>query len=542
MRTVKPAMSRVCVLVALLTAGCAGAMHPTVDSSRHPLPDDAAIIHVLNRVTFGARAADLDRVRASGIAAYIDEQLHPERIDDAALAPRLAPLTAATIATKTFATDYYKPMMTARQELAAQQRPPSAASSTAPPPAYLRWHLLPVAAVSLPGEPRRMTVVTQPAVTPEEARFQYANQRAFDALQAEKLLRAVYSERQLEETLTDFWFNHFNVDSRKIEERPATAAYERDVIRPRVLGRFRDLLEATAKSPAMLLYLDNWLSAAPQKGTPRGLNENYARELLELHTLGVDGGYTQRDVVEVARCFTGWTMTDPHDGLGFAFKPAMHDRGEKRVLGRRIKAGGGVPGAGAPGGIADGEAVLDILARHPSTARFIATKLARRFVADAPPQRLVDRAARTFRRTDGDLREVMRTILISPEFFDAAARRAKVKSPFEYVVSALRATGAEVRDARPFVNTIASLGEPLYQYQPPTGYPDFARTWINTGTLVGRLNFANAVASNGLNAASADRERAEADLRRLLPDVDPPAASAPARIALLIGAPAFQRR
>ncbi|HYM23505.1 MAG TPA: DUF1800 domain-containing protein [Vicinamibacterales bacterium] len=529
------------LLAVVVSSGCATALHSVHPLSARP-PDDADVVHVLNRMTFGARAADVDRVRAMGIASYIDEQLHPERIPDAAVASRLAAAESATIPPRSFAVDYYKPMVAARQEIAAQER----AGPVSVRPAYLRWRLLPIAAVSLPGGPRPPAIVQQPAVTPEEARFQYANQRAFEALQADKLLRAVYSERQLEEELTDFWFNHFNVDARKIEERPVTAAYERDVIRPHVLGRFRDLLEATAKSPAMLFYLDNWLSAAsgtevgsPGKRPPspasRGLNENYGRELLELHTLGVDGGYTQRDVVDVARCFTGWTMTDPHDGLGFAFKPGMHDKAAKRVLGHRIKAGGGM---------GDGEAVLDILARHPSTARLIATKLVRRFVSDEPPQPLVDRAARTFRRTGGDLREVMRTILTSPEFFAADARRAKVKAPFEYVASALRATGSDVRDPRPFVNTIASLGEPLYQQQPPTGYPDFARTWINTGTLVARLNFAQAFAGNGLNASSSDRNRAEADLRRLLPDVEQadPSLPAPRRIALLLGSPAFQRR
>ena len=534
----RPTLSRLSLLlVCSLSTACAGTRHPAGSPSART-PSDADIVHLLNRVTFGARVADLDRVRGIGISAYLDEQLHPARIDDAAIAARLAAASAATIATRTFAVDYYKPMVTARQELAAQERPGGAQAR----PSALRWRLLPIAAVSLPGGPRPMTVVPQPPVTPEEARFQYANQRAFEALQAEKLLRAVYSERQLEEVLVDFWFNHFNVDARKIEERPVTAAYEREAIRPKVLARFRDLLGATAKSPAMLFYLDNWMSAAPvapaavaaKTGPPRGLNENYGRELLELHTLGVDGGYTQRDVVEVARCFTGWTMNDPHDGLGFVFKPGMHDRGEKRVLGHRIR--------GAPGGIADGEQVLDILARHPSTARFIATKLVRRFVADDPPPRLVDRTARTFRRTDGDLAEVMRTILTSPEFRDAAARRAKIKSPFEYVVSVLRATGADIRDPRPFVNTIAALGEPLYQFQPPTGYPDSGRAWINTGTLVGRLNFANAVSANGLNAATTNRDRAEADLRRLLPDVEPAGASAQLRVALLLGSPGFQRR
>ena len=503
-------------------------MHPDAPRSGN----DADVVHVLNRVTFGARAADLDRVDSIGVAAFLDAQLHPERIDDSAVAARLTAATAATIAPRAFAVDYYKPMVAARQELAAQER----VAGAAPKPVSLRWHLLPIAAVTLPGGPRPMAIVQQPPVTPEEARFQYANQRAFEALQAEKLLRAVYSERQLEEVLVDFWFNHFNVDARKIEERPVTAAYEREVIRPHVLGRFRDLLGATAKSPAMLFYLDNWMSAAPsaaKTGPPRGLNENYGRELLELHTLGVDGGYSQRDVVEVARCFTGWTMNDPHDGLGFAFKPGMHDRGEKRVLGHKIRSGRGEE---------DGEQVLDTLARHPSTARFIASKLVRRFVADVPPPRLVDRASKTFRKTDGDLREVMRTILASPELRDRSVRRAKVKSPFEYVVSVLRATGADVRDPRPFVNTIAALGEPLYQSQPPTGYPDSGRAWINTGTLVARLNFANALAANGLNAASTDRDRAETELRRLLPDVEPAAPSAQVRLALLLGSPAFQLR
>jgi uncharacterized protein (DUF1800 family) len=298
-----------------------------------------------------------------------------------------------------------------------------------------------------------------------------------------------------------------------------------------VLGRFRDLLEATARSSAMLFYLDNWLSAAPAPRTTRGVNENYGRELMELHTLGVDGGYTQRDVVDVARCFTGWSMANPHDGLGFVFKASMHDRGAKRVLGHTIKAGGGIE---------DGEEVLEILARHPSTARFIATKLVRRFVADDPPKALVDRAAATFRRTDGDVRAVMRIILTSREFRAPGARGAKVKTPFEYVASALRATDASLTNPRPFVGTIAAMGEPLYQCQPPTGYADRAAAWMNTGTLIARLNFAQALATNGLNAATVDVPHAVSVLERFL---TAPAASAPAmRTALLIGSPEFQRR
>ena len=465
--------------------------------------DRDTVVHLLNRVTFGARAEDVDRVERVGVERYIDEQLRPELLADDAVEARVRDLRAVAITPRAFALEYYQPMVVARREFTEAQRLTGA--SRAP---FLRWHLLPILALSLPGGDRPMTVVGQPAVTPEDARFQRMNQQVFDEMQAQKLLRAVMSERQLQEVLTDFWFNHFNIDARKIEERPVTAAYERDVIRPRVLGRFRDLLEATATSPAMLFYLDNWLSAAPKAKGP-GLNENYGRELLELHTLGVNGGYTQRDVVEVARCFTGWSMANPHDGMGFAFKPQMHDRGEKRVLGHRIKRGGGID---------DGEAVLDLLARHPSTARFIATKLVRRFVSDVPPPRLADEAARTFRRSNGDLREVMRTILISPEFYAPAARRAKMKSPLEFVASALRASDATIRNPRPFVSTIANLGEPLYQSQPPTGYLDRGDVWLNTGALVDRMNFAFQFASFGLNAATIDRPSAEASLRRLLPD------------------------
>jgi uncharacterized protein (DUF1800 family) len=335
-------------------------------------------------------------------------------------------------------------------------------------------------------------------------------------LSEQKILRAVYSERQLQEVLTDFWFNHFNVDARKGQTRFMLTEYERDAIRPHVLGRFRDLLEATAKSPAMLFYLDNWMSADPngphvdqqlrprrpgrrgmpappmpgpaaQQGMRRGLNENYGRELMELHTLGVDGGYTQKDVTEVARAFTGWTIQNPRLGGGYVFDRRIHDPGRKVVLGHEIKAGGGE---------SDGERVLDILAAHPSTARFIATKLARRFVSDTPPQALVDRLAATFRETDGDLRAVMRTLFASPEFFAPEAYRAKVKTPFEFVVSAVRATGTDFPGAMPLVRAVQQLGMPLYMCQPPTGYKDTADAWVNTGALVNRMNFALQLAGN----------------------------------------------
>jgi uncharacterized protein (DUF1800 family) len=551
-----PAISRACLVVlACGMVACAGHAAPTLAPSRDA-PDERTLLHVLNRTSFGPRPGDLERLRSMGLAEYLDEQLHPERLPDDDLEARLAAMPALAVTPLTFATVYYAPMAAARQEFINTQRP-----SAGTRPAVLRGHLLPIAAMTLPSGERPVAVLQQPPLTTDEVVFQRKNQEAFEALQAQKLLRAVYSERQLQEVLTDFWFNHFNVDASKIEERPVVIEYERTAIRPHVLGRFRELLGATAQSPAMLFYLDNWLSTAPPPASParsraapprpsptpgRGLNENYARELLELHTLGVDGGYTQKDVVEVARCFTGWTMRNPHDGRGFVFDDTKHDHGEKRVLGHRIRKGRGIE---------DGLEVLDILARHPSTARFIATKLTRRFVADDPPPALVDRVATTFRKTDGDVEAVMRAILTSPEFLAPQAYRAKVKSPFEYVASALRATSARVATPRAFVTTIGSLGEPLYQCQPPTGYGDRAGVWINTGTLIGRLNFAVALATNGLGAASVDAPQTVDDVSRLttalLADdlseagrtaVESPRAPMRSRLGFLLGSPEFQRR
>jgi uncharacterized protein (DUF1800 family) len=522
-----------------VATACAGHAPPALSISTVRTTDTQTLLHVLNRTSFGPKPGDLERLQATGLAAYLDEQLHPERLPDLAVQAKLAALPALAVDPRAFATAYFFPMVAARQEFTNTQKPTGATTL-----AVLRGHLLPVIAMTLPNGERPIAVLQQPPLTTDEVIFQRQNQAVFEALQAQKLLRAVYSERQLQEVLTDFWFNHFNVDASKIEDRPVVVEYERAAIRPYVLGRFRDLLGATAESPAMLFYLDNWMSAAPARG--RGLNENYGRELLELHTLGVEGGYTQTDVVEVARCFTGWTMRNPRDGLGFLFDDAKHDRGEKRVLGHRIKAGRRME---------DGNEVLDILARHPSTARFIATKLVRRFVSDTPPPTLVNRVARVFRRTDGDLREVMRAILTSPEFLAASAHRAKVKSPLEYVASALRATGAQIANVRAFVGVIASLGEPLYQCQPPTGYGDRAAVWMNTGTLVARLNFALAVATTGLNAAVANPPGANTDVARLagalladdLSDatraaIESPRATVPARLGLLLGSPEFQRR
>jgi len=353
-----------------------------------------------------------------------------------------------------------------------------------------------------------------------------------------RILRAVYSERQLQEVMVDFWTNHFNVFAGKGADRWLLISYDRDTIRPHTMGKFSELLRATAESPAMLFYLDNFQSvdpnAQPQQLRPgggrplaqllrmsnnpqdqrpqqqqqrRGINENYARELMELHTLGVDGGYTQKDVQEVARCFTGWTIIAPR-GAGaaaqavmngpaadmlrrkagsFIFRPGVHDNGEKIVLGHKIPAGGGVK---------DGLMVLDILAHHPATAKFIATKLVRHFVSDNPPASLVDQVAETFLKTDGDIREMLRTIFVSPEFNSPEAYRAKIKRPFELAVSAARTLGADTNGGPQFHQWIARMGQPLYGYQTPNGYSDSAEDWVNTGALLERMNFALALVSN----------------------------------------------
>jgi uncharacterized protein (DUF1800 family) len=423
----------------------------------------------------------MEAVKAMGLQVYIDHQLHPERIADTGLAARLAGLTTLTMSSRQIASQFEQPLLEARRDKKQDQAAAAPGAAQQPIPG--------------PAQQRANAVLVE--------------------LSEQKMLRAIYSERQLQEVLTDFWFNHFNVDARKGPARFMLTEYERETIRPHVLGRFRDLLEATAKSPAMLFYLDNWMSAdphgphpAPQaarfgrgrggqtifmpplarlqaqgKNAPKGLNENYGRELLELHTLGVDGGYTQKDVTEVARAFTGWTIETPRLGGGFRFEPRLHDEGQKIVLGHTISAGGQH----------DGDEVLDILARHPSTAHFISMELVRRFVSDTPPPALVDRAAARFRETDGDLREVMRTILTSPEFLSPDARSTKVKTPFEFLVSAMRATATDVADdkaAVALVRTMQQLGMPLYMCQPPTGYKDTADAWINTGALVARMNVA----------------------------------------------------
>lgn len=336
-----------------------------------------------------------------------------------------------------------------------------------------------------------------------------------------KLLRAIYSERQLEEVMTDFWINHFNVFINKGPVRLYLANYERDVIRPHALGKFEDLLVATAKSPAMLFYLDNWLSIGPDSmqalGVPArpgrygpyrfprpnpnarrkqsaGLNENYGRELLELHTLSVNGGYSQRDVTEVAKVFTGWTIEKPNDGGSFQFEPRRHEPGPKFVLGHHIK----------PKGEGEGREVLHMLATSPQTAHFISLKLAQRFVSDDPPPALVDRMAKTFEKKKGDIREVLSTMFHSPEFWAADTYRAKMKTPLEFVASAVRATGADVQDPMPLARQLNNMGMPLYGAQPPTGYSMKAETWVNSSALLNRMNFALNLTSGKMRGVKVD--------------------------------------
>jgi len=452
--------------------------------------DIETIAHVLNRLGYGPRPGDVERVRALGLEAYIDQQLHPERIADTALAERLASMPTLAMTTRALAEELFVPADQLRRRQQQVQRQAQAADP---------------AMVTAGAEPAR----GRAQLTPEERQIQQGAQRVTAELMQAKMLRAVMSERQLEEVLVDFWFNHFNVFVGKGQVRYYLTEYERDAIRPHVLGNFRDMLGATAHSPAMLFYLDNFQSQAPPgsdtlgqtnlrgrlgrggarglrppaqpQRQARGLNENYARELMELHTLGVDGGYTQQDVVEVARILTGWTIDRPQQGGGFTFRPQMHDAGEKKVLGQTFGKGKGED---------EGERLLDLLATHPSTAKFIAFKLAQRFVADEPPQALVDRAAKVFLDTDGDLREVTRTIVTSPEFLSEDVRGTKVKTPIEFIVSAMRATGATVSNAQPLVAAANNLGMPLYGAQPPTGYSMTADAWVNTGALLARMNLA----------------------------------------------------
>lgn len=515
------------------------------------LTGEQKVSHLLDRISFGPRPGDLERVMKMGWEKYLDEQLHPERINNDLVESKLKNLESIHLSNSELA-KYFPPPQAVREALRSRgldlpglgvnpnqapgqgQKPvePGKAGEMEDPAARGRQETAPSSSADQIRQRREaLKALAEMGFKPP--------QQVVQELQQAKLLRAVYSEKQLEEVMTDFWFNHFNVFIQKGADRILTTSYERDVIRPHVFGKFEQLLLATAESPAMLFYLDNWMSASPnlterpfrrdpqgfgrfgginlpnrgrmpvdrpidrnnrqntQQPQPpnnpglerrnRGLNENYAREIMELHTLGVDGGYTQKDVQEVARCLTGWTLRNPRAGAQFYFNPFMHDDGEKLVLGHKIPAGGGKK---------DGELVIHILATHPSTAKFISTKLARKFVADNPPQSLIERMVKSYQKSDGDIREVLRTMFNSPEFWSPENYRAKIKTPFEMTVSAVRALGAETNGGPAFHRWIAQMGEGLFLAQPPTGYPDVAEHWVNSGALLERMNFALALGSN----------------------------------------------
>lgn len=533
-------------------AGASGAGAPALSAREQA-------IHVLNRLGFGPRPGDVERVLKMGVSKYLEQQLHPETIPDAALAARLKDLPTIAMSNAELIDKFERPLRQAR-------RARKAASGEA-------------AEAGEAGQAQADEEKLRAMVPPEKR-----PRRVIEELSAARVIRAADSERQFNEVMADFWMNHFNVFAAKGLDRVLLPSFERDVVRPRMWGKFEDLLMATAKSPAMLFYLDNARSVADEEhrpllperremakqakeNAPKGINENYAREIMELHTLGVDGGYTQKDVTELARALTGWSIGGgPGQRRGeaeaeFVFRVRMHDIGAKTILGHTLPAGGGIE---------EGETMIRILAHHPSTARHIAFQLCRRLVADDPPKSLVERVAKVFLESGGDLRETVRAVVTSPEFSDPQFYRAKVKSPFEYVVSAVRAVNG-ITDGKALARQLAQMGEPLYLCQPPTGYSDRADAWINSGALIARLNFALALAGGQLpgttvqpqrllteaEAASADRsvdalarvllggglsDSTRATIRKRLTDDAPPAVPVSTIAGLILGSPEFQRQ
>jgi uncharacterized protein (DUF1800 family) len=448
------------------------------------LNEEEAILHALNKLGFGPRPGQVEQIKQTGLENWIQAQLHPENIGDPVVDARIAQFPALSLNAAQLL-DEYPP-----QDVAAKRL-----------------------GMKVEEYQKRLQDLAKKPGGMDSLPFKDQNEIVNELMDG-KMIRAMYSERQLSEQLSDFWFNHFNIFVYKDLDRWYLIPYERDAIRPHVFGKFRDLLEATAKSPAMLFYLDNASSADPHAfermklhpvhpragekfppiGGRRGLNENYGRELMELHTLGVDGGYKQEDVIEVVRAFTGWTIESPRENPTFYFDERIHDVDPKRVLGKKIKGGG----------IKDGEEVLDLLAKNKNTAQHISLQLAQHFVSDDPPPALVARMAKTFEKSKGDIRAVMTTMIYSPEFWSRTAFRAKVKTPFELVASTARALGADVDQPMQLAQWITRIGEPLYQCLPPTGYSDKAATWVSTGALLNRMNFAVALTSNKVRGAQVD--------------------------------------
>ncbi|HEY6465428.1 MAG TPA: DUF1800 domain-containing protein [Candidatus Acidoferrales bacterium] len=490
------------------------------------LTEDQAILHALNRLAYGPRPGDVDHIRQIGLEKWIDQQLHPESIDDSGLDERLQ--------------QYPTIKMSSQQLLEAYPRPNQAAKQQGETKQDYKEQMAAKRQQAVADARSQQTMgSSDPNVSNGEMQLAKIQgpQRIVAELSMAKMDRAIYSDRQLEAVMEDFWFNHFNVFAGKGDDRWLLTSYVRDTIRPHTMGKFSDLLLATAKSPAMLFFLDNWMSvdpvafqeaqrqnamrraryggifappgvalpmpgaavpqqrpAAAKQQQDRGLNENYGREVMELHTIGVDAGYTQQDVIQMADALTGWTIKEPRRDPEFFFNDRWHDQQPKVVMGHKFNYGDEK----------DGEEALKMLASDPHAAKFLSTELARHFVSDNPPPALVDRMAKTYTETGGDIRSVLHTMIYSPEFWSRDAYRAKVKTPFELVASTARALDANVTVSLPLVNWVSRMGEPLFQCQPPTGYPDKAQTWVNTGALLNRLNFALGFAEDHLAGSTVD--------------------------------------
>jgi len=494
------------------------------------LTEDEAILHAMNRLAYGPRPGDVDQVRQTGLEKWIEQQLHPESINDADLNLRLQRYPSLEMSSKRLLEEFPHPDQNAKQQGLTKEEAKQQYEDQ----------------LKAKQQEAESQIIVTGNDNLDKAQQQLAKLQGPNRIVAElsmaKVDRAVYSKRQLEAVMEDFWFNHFNVFANKGDDKWYLTAYERDTIRPHAMGKFSDLLLATSKSPAMLYFLDNYLSADPgavarqealknfrraryqgafaggsmptpgtfpgpaTSGPPaangvaapkkpdRGLNENYGREVMELHTVGVDAGYTQQDVIQMAECLTGWTIHEPRKDPQFFFDEKVHGEGKKVVMGRTFDYGGEK----------DGEEALKMLASKPATAHFISLELAHHFVSDNPPASLVERMAKSFAASGGDIRTVLRTMIYSPEFWSREAYRSKVKTPFELVASTSRALNAESTISLPLSQWVGRMGEPLYLCQPPTGYSDKAETWVNTGALLNRLNFALAFAGDKMGGATVD--------------------------------------
>ncbi len=516
-------ITALCLLTAQMPAGSPGSL-----SAR-----DSAF-HALNRLAYGARPGEADSVARVGVMRWIEQQLDPDRIPDAHLAARERE---------------FKILEYDRGDLAARYRDAQRE----------RQRMQREMADSYPLADGRGGQGVRPEARPMQEFRELGGE-----LQQLALVRAAVSERQLREVMVDFWTNHFNVFVGKGADRFLLPSYIEETIRPRALGRFEDLLIATARSPAMLFYLDNAQSVAPGSSPPgplsalrrggtgvrRGINENYARELMELHTLGVDGGYTQQDVINVARIFTGWSIERPDRGAGFVFHDWAHDQGDKIVLGQKFKRDGED----------EGIRLLKFLANQHATMHHVSAKLCARFVADEPPDGCVDAAVAAWQQTHGDIRAVLRAIFMSPDFWAPQAVRTKVKTPFEFVVSAVRAAGIEPDDTPRLAQVVARLGEPLYQQPAPTGYAETEAHWVNSGALLARMNAAMMFAKQASSMPDFDDHAQLVDaidqkllagtmsahtksvILEQLTDVTDPMQARIMAVGLAIGGPDFQRQ